>query len=336
MTTVLVSGANGYVGAQVTKHLIEKGYHVVGTVRSAAKGDTLKAQLGANFSYEIVTSLSNEDAFDETLKKHPEISVFLHTASPVALASTDPENELLKPAKAGTLSALTAAHKYGKNIKKFVLTSSVVTMAQFFSDKPSKNVDETLWNPVTYEEAITVPGQGYPGSKKFAEKAAWDFVEKEKPGFTLTTVNPSIVMGPPAFTDEGLNSFVSTGAWIRDTLLAKDEKDLLTFGGPAVDVGDVARIHIAAFENEKLAGKRLLATNQYWDAQLVLDIARKHYPQLCADLPTGTPGSTAEAAKKSVQLNNEATTRLSGIEWVPIETSVRETIDVFVKLAEAK
>lgn len=37
---------------------------------------------------------------------------------------------------------------------------------------------------------------GYRASKTFAEKAAWDFVEKEKPNFALATINPPMVFGP--------------------------------------------------------------------------------------------------------------------------------------------
>lgn len=42
---------------------------------------------------------------------------------------------------------------------------------------------------MTEEAALENPSRGYYGSKAFAEKAAWDFVEKEKPNFTLATVN---------------------------------------------------------------------------------------------------------------------------------------------------
>ena len=41
-TTVFVSGANGFIAQHVVKQLLNKGYSVVGTVRSAAKGDSLK------------------------------------------------------------------------------------------------------------------------------------------------------------------------------------------------------------------------------------------------------------------------------------------------------
>jgi NADPH-dependent methylglyoxal reductase len=56
---------------------------VVGSVRSAEKGDALKKQVNSdNFTYEIVSSLTNPGTFDEALKKHPEITMLLHTASP--------------------------------------------------------------------------------------------------------------------------------------------------------------------------------------------------------------------------------------------------------------
>jgi hypothetical protein len=37
---------------------------------------------------------------------------------------------------------------------------------------------------------------GYRASKTFAEKAAWDFLEKEKPNFSVATINPPMVFGP--------------------------------------------------------------------------------------------------------------------------------------------
>jgi len=49
---------------------------------------------------------------------------------------------------------------------------------------------------MTEQDAQESPMAGYRASKTFAEKAAWDFVEKEKPNFTLSTINPPMVFGP--------------------------------------------------------------------------------------------------------------------------------------------
>jgi NADPH-dependent methylglyoxal reductase len=46
---------------------------------------------------------------------------------------------------------------------------------------------------VTVEESLKDVVEGYYGSKKLAEKAAWDFIESKKPHFSLTTVCPPYV-----------------------------------------------------------------------------------------------------------------------------------------------
>jgi nucleoside-diphosphate-sugar epimerase len=48
------------------------------------------------------------------------------------------------------------------------------------------------------EEAVKTqsPVLGYNASKKFAEKAAWDFLKAKKPAFDLTVINPDIIIGP--------------------------------------------------------------------------------------------------------------------------------------------
>lgn len=59
---------------------------------------------------------------------------------------------------------------------------------------PGHVYSEADWNPVTPEEVEADPaGTGYRASKTFAEKAAWKFVEEEKPNFTLATINPPLV-----------------------------------------------------------------------------------------------------------------------------------------------
>ena len=74
-TTVFVSGASGFIAQTLVKQLIEKGYKVVGTVRSNEKGDFLKENLKAaklaseNLTWEIVKDNSIKEAFDKALKK---------------------------------------------------------------------------------------------------------------------------------------------------------------------------------------------------------------------------------------------------------------------------
>ena len=55
--------------------------------------------------------------------------------------------------------------------------------------RPGYVYSEKDWNPITEEEAIQNPANGYRASKTFAERASWEFIEKEKPNFSLATVS---------------------------------------------------------------------------------------------------------------------------------------------------
>lgn len=78
------------------------------------------------------------------------------------------------------------------NVKRFVLTSSYIANVNF-SDPPSTATEET-WNVLKWEDAIANPSFAYPASKTYAEKASWDFVEKEEEQISLTTANPAYVL----------------------------------------------------------------------------------------------------------------------------------------------
>jgi hypothetical protein len=62
-------------------------------------------------------------------------------------------------------------------------------------------------------EVVTEEWKGYSASKKFAEKAFWDFIKQEKPNFVGTTVNPSLIFGPilgPVASADKLNESTAT------------------------------------------------------------------------------------------------------------------------------
>lgn len=98
MSTVFVSGATGFIAQHVIKQLIAKNYKVVGSVRSKEKGESLTEKFGSSFQYEVVADVAAEGAFDQALENHPEVTVFLHTASPFRFDVTDIQKELLDPA----------------------------------------------------------------------------------------------------------------------------------------------------------------------------------------------------------------------------------------------
>lgn len=137
------------------------------------------------------------------------------------------------------------------------------------------------------------------------ERAIFRFVEDEKPGFTVNTVNPFFVIGP-TLNERHLKG---TAGWIRNVyngepgLLAvvppskslwpahtppKISTDDLSSQGCQVNVQDVAALHVAAALEPDVSGERLLAFGEPFNLNLVLAILRRQYPdrELIDDLPS--------------------------------------------------
>lgn len=331
MTKVLVSGANGYIAVHTVLQLIEKGYTVVGTFRTEDKAELWKSRFGDKFETAVVPDFLVQDAFDHVLKDHPDVEYFLHTASPVIFNAKDRKKDVIDPAILGTTSALKAAHKYGKNIKHFVYTSSGAALYNSSKIEPGLIVNEQLWNGITLEDALQNDRATYAASKTFAEKVAWDFIAKEKPQFTLTTVNPVFVFGPQAY-DEDAKGTLNYSAGIVELVLRLGKNDPIPdIKGGAVDVRDVAKVHIEAFEKPETYGKRLIAKELFYNAQSILDFIRKNFPESADQLPMGNPGSAVEEAKDFVVIDNVATTQLLHIHWIPIEKMIVDSVKQIFK-----
>lgn len=334
-TSVFVTGATGFIAQHVIKLLLSKGYKVVGTVRSAAKGDHLKTLFSTdNFSYEVVSDIVSTGAFDKALENHPEVTVFLHTASPVSFSVENVEEELLKPAVEGTKNVLSAIKAHGPQIKHVVVTSSVVSMfdASRLKD-PTYTLSEKSWNPITWEESKSNSTFGYFGSKKFAEKAAWDFVESEKPSYTLNFVNPLYVFGPQAFDSE-VKDELNLSAEIINKLLKLDPNATIPENdGVFIDVRDVAKAHLAAFENG-FSNERLLLSSQAFTSQALLDILNQNFEELKGKLPVGNPGDYLNADPVST-VDNKKTKQLLGFPLVDLQTSVVDSVSQILKAKQA-
>jgi nucleoside-diphosphate-sugar epimerase len=73
-STILVTGANGYIGSHIADQLILAGYKVKGTVRSEDKGimiaEALEKRHGSKdaFSYVVVEDMSTEESFHDAMK----------------------------------------------------------------------------------------------------------------------------------------------------------------------------------------------------------------------------------------------------------------------------
>lgn len=99
-STILVTGASGFIGSHVVQEALNAGYKVVGTARSEEKAQNTKKIFNnnPNYSTAIVEDFQHEGAFDEAVKG---VDSVIHVASDTTF---DPDpNKVLISSQLGRL-----------------------------------------------------------------------------------------------------------------------------------------------------------------------------------------------------------------------------------------
>jgi len=273
--TVLLTGASGFIAKPTILALLDRGYAVRGTVRSAAKGDALKQHLAPHTdALDRLTLVQAELTADAGWAEAAEGCRFvLHMASPFPLQAPKRDEEVIGPARDGTLRVLKAAKAAG--VQRVVLTSSFVAVGYGLAgDRPAKPLTEADWT-----DPDSPDNSAYSRSKTLAEKAAWDYVAGEGAGLELTVINPALVLGPVMAGDPG----ASVSLVLK--MLKGDLPGYPKMGFGVIDVRDVAELHIRALTQPDAAGQRYIASNDFlWMGDMV-QILKAHFPKYRRKLP---------------------------------------------------
>jgi nucleoside-diphosphate-sugar epimerase len=260
MEKILVSGANGFIGAHTVERLLSRGKSVVGTVRNPGdpKMGFFKAMPGAERLMLVAANLLDPNPFDA----HVDVDAVLHMASPYVMDVKDAQRDLVDPAVNGTLSMLRAAAKSAR-VKRVVLTSS---MAAVTDEPDARLLTEEDWNTRS-----TLGRNPYYFSKTQAERATWDFMARQKPRFDLVVINPFLVIGP-AHT-----SAINASNQIFVDLLAGKYPVMMALDWGFVDVRDVADAHARALETPAARGRYLCAAGNMSMTEVVAVIRAEGY-----------------------------------------------------------
>lgn len=244
-TKVCVTGSSGNIGGWVTKAFLEDGrYAVRGTVRdpnNSEKVDLLKEALGeAAANLELVAAnLLDPESLNKAFEG---VDYVIHVASPTTLKTPKDENDVLEPAITGTENVINAC--FQNNVKRIVLTSSILAMVDW--NKDQDEVDEDSWTEINKNTTA------YDKSKILAEKKAWSMTENPPSGckLDLVVISPALVLGKALFKSEFASAEIGIG------LMTGKFPKAPVVHFPVVDIEDIARAHVlgvTAPPNERYA-----------------------------------------------------------------------------------
>jgi dihydroflavonol-4-reductase len=268
VSKVLVTGGSGFIAGHVIVALLKAGHEVRATVRDLNRADEVRTSVrtgGADperLTF-VEADLDRDAGWDAAVK---DCDYVMHVASPLPHEEPAHEDDLIRPARDGTLRVLKAARDGG--VKRVVLTSSFAAVGYGYGNR-AKPFTEADWTNLQSPET-----GAYPKSKTIAERAAWDLIQKEGGALELSVINPVAVFGP--LLGPGAISSIRIIRMMLDGQMRAAPR--IGFG--LVDVRDVADLHLRAMTDPKAKGERFLAVagQSMW----MIDIARVLHARLGA------------------------------------------------------
>jgi nucleoside-diphosphate-sugar epimerase len=246
------------------------------------------------------------------------------------------ERDLLDPAVKGTTEVLKSVQEHNPTVKRVVITSSFASIVDLSKGaRPGYTYSEKDWNPVTYETAANPDTNGmvaYLASKTFAEKAAFDFVEKNKPNFTISTMCPPMVYGPNANTIKGLDQLNTSSADIYRLINGSEKTVPHTAFHRFIDARDLGEAHVRAYESPEAAGQRYLLAAGDYTYQQICDIIREDFPEKKALVPEGTPGAPFPNV---YHVDNSKAKKELGMTFRDLRTSIHDQVAEFIRIEKA-
>lgn len=275
-TTVLVTGASGFIAQHTILAVLAAGYRVRGTVRSRAREAEIRRVLGAHAALDdrftlVEAELTSDAGWREACRG---CRYVLHMASPLPTKPPKHPDELIVPARDGALRVLRAAVAEG--VTRVVLTSSVAAVLYGHARDGSRTYDEADWSQLTPDVGA------YEQSKTIAERAAWEYLDTLPPAqrLELVTVNPGLVLGPVLSAD-----FSTSGEVVRK-LIKRELPGCPDIGFAVVDVRDVASAHVAAMTTPQAAGQRFIAAIEHASMHDIAAILARHLGPRGYKIPT--------------------------------------------------
>ena len=313
--------------------LLERGYAVRTTVRDLAKEPELRSrfepQVDAGDRLTVMAAdLTRDDGWQEAVAG---CDYVLHVASPFPPSQPKDPDELIVPAREGTLRVLGAALDAG--VKRVVVTSSVAALRNP-ATPPEGPINEEYWTDLHNPDLTP-----YARSKTVAEMAAWELVRERAQEDRLAVVNPGAILGPVLADD------LSYSLEVIERML-KGMPGVPKLGFSFVDVRDVADLEILAMTDPDAGGERFIASDRYLWMGEVAEILRERLGERAAKAPTRTvPNFVVRVMAlfdgglksivgdlgKRMEVSSEKARSSLGWSPMPIEDSIADTAEALIE-----
>lgn len=271
---VLVTGGSGYLAGFVIAEALAAGFSVRATLRSPSREAEVRESVGKlapstdRLSFAIADLGSDEGWSDAAAG----CKYVLHVASPFPPKQPKDPDELIVPAREGTLRVLRAARDAGA--ERAVVTSSVAAIDRQPGEKPGRTLTEDDWT-----DGDSSGNSPYARSKTIAEAAAWDFAEENGGRDWLATVNPGAIIGPVLSTDH------SFSLQLIERLLG-GEPAIPKLGYNVVDVRDIAALELLAMTTPEAGGNRFIGVSEFKWMSEIAQVMRDELGEDASKVPT--------------------------------------------------
>lgn len=275
MARILVTGISGFIAKHVALQLLQGRHDVIGTVRSADKGEQVRQTLarhGADVSklQFVEADLTSDAGWAEAVAGCEYVQ---HLASPFPLEQPEDREGLVPAARDGVLRVVKAA--LDADVKRVVVTSSLAAVMYHPDFKGEFEAGPDDWTDPDWK-AISP----YIVSKTRAEMALWAMLEVKGASDRATVINPGLVLGP------ALDERIGTSLAVVEMLMKGAYPALPPLCFPTVDVRDLAALHIAAMDSPNTAGLRLLAAADTVSMKEIALILKDVFPAFAKKIPT--------------------------------------------------
>nr|WP_315197262.1 NAD-dependent epimerase/dehydratase family protein [uncultured Flavobacterium sp.] len=246
----LVTGANGHLGNNLVRELVNQNYQVRASVRNLNNKEPFE---GVNCEV-VYADMLDKESLKIAMK---DIEIVFHVASVFKHWSPDPQKDIIEPNVIGTKNIIEAASDC--NIRKVILVSSIATL-----DHSSVPMKENTWNKYF--------PNAYYQSKQEAEQLAWDL--SKKLNVNLITVLPSSIIGKEIFGN------LTPTMFFFDMVLKNQLPIDPNFAFNYVDVKDVVKGMILADKYGKIGERYILATEPSITTYDVFALAKEIFPEV--------------------------------------------------------